>query len=344
MASHRKCRVAGWLTTAILLVVGLFVLSLFLGKYPLRMGDLLAGDIQARRVFFTLRLPRTLTALAGGFGLGAAGWVYQMVFRNPLAAPDVVGVSSGASAGAAAAILFLSAAPALVTAGAFLGGLLAVLLALGLSALAPGKGHGTVVLAGVAVHSLAQTVLMFLKLAADPEKELASIEYWIMGSLNAVTLSRIGVPLLVGGAGLWILFLLSRQIQLLSVEEEEARLLGVPVGRLRLFVLLAATLVVTSVVSVTGLISFVGLLAPHTARLLIRENGRAAMWLGGFVGSILLCGADMVARSAASAELPVSIFTSLLGAPFLIYLMMKKEEGGRGSCRRQRKSTRRKVT
>lgn len=324
MDSYRRYKRTGWLAAAILLVIGAFILSLFLGKYPLRLADLLAGDTQAGKVFFTLRLPRTILAVAGGFGLGAAGWVYQMVFRNPLAAPDVVGVSSGASAGAAAAILFLSAAPALVTAGAFLGGLLAVLLALGLSALAPGKGHGTIVLAGVAVHSLAQTVLMFLKLAADPEKELASIEYWIMGSLNAVTLTKIGVPLLVCAAGLVVLFLLYRQIQILSVEEGEARLLGVSVGRMRLLVLLAATLVVTAVVSVTGLISFVGLLAPHTARLLIRENGKTALWLGGLVGSILLCGADMLARSVAAAELPVSIFTSLLGAPFLIYLMMRR--------------------
>ncbi len=324
MDSYRRYKRTGWLAAAILLVIGAFILSLFLGKYPLGLADLLAGDTQAGKVFFTLRLPRTIMAVAGGFGLGAAGWVYQMVFRNPLAAPDVVGVSSGASAGAAAAILFLSAAPALVTAGAFIGGLLAVLLALGLSALAPGKGHGTIVLAGVAVHSLAQTVLMFLKLAADPEKELASIEYWIMGSLNAVTLTKIGVPLLVCAAGLVVLFLLYRQIQILSVEEGEARLLGVSVGRMRLLVLLAATLVVTAVVSVTGLISFVGLLAPHTARLLIRENGKTALWLGGLVGSILLCGADMLARSVAAAELPVSIFTSLLGAPFLIYLMMRR--------------------
>ena len=325
---HCRRTGTGWLAAAILLVVGAFVLSLFLGKYPLSLGDLLAGEEQARRVFFTLRLPRTCMALAGGFGLGAAGQVYQMVFRNPLAAPDVVGVSSGASAGAASAILFLSAAPAMVTLGAFVGGLLAVLLALGLSALAPGRGHSSIVLAGVAVHSLAQTVLMVLKLTADPEKELASIEYWIMGSLNAVTLSKLKVPLLVCGAGLVVLFVLYRQIQLLSVEEAEARMLGVMVGRMRLLVLLAATLAVTAVVSVTGLISFVGLLAPHTARLLLPGNGRDSLWLGGFAGSILLCGADMLARSVVSAELPVSIFTSLLGAPFLIYLMMRKE--GRG--------------
>ena len=219
----------------------------------------------------------------------------------------------------------LSAAPGMVAAGAFVGGLLAVLLALGLSALASGRGHASIALAGVAVHALAQTVLMVLKLTADPEKELASIEYWIMGSLNAVTLSKILIPLLFCGVGLAVLFLLYRQILLLSVEEEEARLLGVSVGRMRLLILFCATLAVTAVVSVTGLISFIGLLAPHTAQLLCRERGLPALWLSGLLGGVLLCGADMLARSIASAELPVSIFTSLLGAPFLIYLMMRKE-------------------
>lgn len=322
---NRKGKTGGWLATAILLLLAEFCLSLFIGKYPIKLADLQAGDVQAWNVFFTLRLPRTCMAAAGGFGLGAAGEVYQMVFCNPLAAPDVVGVSSGASAGAAAAILFLSAAPGMVAAGAFVGGLLAVLLALGLSVLASRRGHASIALAGVAVHALAQTVLMVLKLTADPEKELASIEYWIMGSLNAVTLSKILIPLLFCGVGVAVLFLLYRQILLLSVEEEEARLLGVSVGRMRLLILFCATLAVTAVVSVTGLISFIGLLAPHTARLLCRERGLPALWLSGLLGGVLLCGADMLARSIASAELPVSIFTSLLGAPFLIYLMMRKE-------------------
>ena len=325
MALNRKYKTGSWLAAAALLLLVEFLLSLFIGKYPLRFSAMRAGDIQALRVFFTLRLPRACMAVTGGFGLGMAGQVYQIVFHNPLAAPDVVGVSSGASAGAAAAILFLSAAPVMVAAGAFAGGLLAVLLALGLSALAPGRGHTSIVLAGVAVHSLAQTVLMVLKLTADPEKELASIEYWIMGSLNGVTLSKIRLPVCICGAGLVVIVLLYRQIVMLAVEEEEARLLGVAVGRVRLLVLTAATLAVTAVVSVTGLISFVGLLAPHTARLLSRENGLPTLVLSGLFGAVLLCGADMLARGVAAAELPVSIFTSLLGAPFLIWLVMKGE-------------------
>jgi iron complex transport system permease protein len=121
-------------------------------------------------------------ALIGGFGLGAAGFVYQTVFRNPLASPDIIGVSSGASVGAAFAILFVSSGALSTTVCAFAGGLAAVFLSLGLAAAAPGRSKMSLVLAGIAVHALAQTLLMLLKLTADPEKELASIEYWIMGS------------------------------------------------------------------------------------------------------------------------------------------------------------------
>ncbi|MDE6202871.1 MAG: iron ABC transporter permease, partial [Lachnospiraceae bacterium] len=224
------------------------------------------GNPQAVKVFLTLRLPRTCMALLGGFGLGAAGYVYQMVFRNPLASPDIIGVSSGASAGAAFGILFLSAGAFSVALASFLGGLAAVLLTLALTRLAPGRGQGAIVLAGIAVHSLAQTLLMILKLTADPERELASIEYWIMGSLSGISLYRLPFTAVVCFLCLAGIFVLHRQILLLSVDEEESRMLGVPVGKMRLAVLLLATLLTAAIISLTGLISFIGLIAPHTAR------------------------------------------------------------------------------
>lgn len=304
------------------LLVVLAVASLSVGKYPLSIEKLLAGNEMQWRVFVTLRLSRTIVGVMGGFALGVAGFVYQTVFRNPLASPDIIGVSSGASAGAAAGILFLSGAAA-VTLSAFAGALLAVIFALALSSLDRSGRGSTIVLAGIAVHSLAQTALMALKLTADPERELASIEYWIMGGLNGINLYSIGVNLLLCAVCMAALFLLHRQVILLSAEEGEARMLGVNVGKLRLAVLLIATLVVSSVVSLTGLISFVGLLAPHGARLLTRNNRIGTMLLSGLMGGILLCGADILARSVAVTELPVSIFTSILGAPFLIFLIVR---------------------
>lgn len=309
-------------TAGVVLLAALTVASLFTGKYPLSWAGLLSGDEMQLRVFFTLRVSRTVMGIVGGFALGVAGFVYQTVFRNPLASPDVIGVSSGASAGAAAGILFLSGA-ASVTAASFAGALVTVCLALGLSALDRSGRQSTIVLAGIAVHSLAQTVLMCLKLTADPERELASIEYWIMGSLNGISGYGIGGNLLLCLICVVVLFLLHRQVILLSAEEGEARMLGVPVGKLRLAVLLIATLVVSCVVSLTGLISFVGLLAPHGARMLTGRNDAGTMFLGGLLGGILLTGADILARSVAATELPVSIFTSLLGAPFLIFLIVR---------------------
>ena len=305
-----------------ILVILLAIVSLFVGKYPLSMEKLLSGDPMQWRVFLTLRCSRTLVGMIGGFALGVTGFVYQTVFRNPLASPDIIGVSSGASAGAGVGILFLSGA-ASVTVSAFAGALLAVILALGLSALDKSGKHQTIVLAGIAVHSLAQTALMALKLTADPDQELAAIEYWIMGSLNGINIHSIGGSLVLCIACMTVLFLLHRQVVLLSSEEGEARMLGVHVTPLRLMTLLVATLAVSSVVSLTGLISFVGLLAPHGARMLCKNSRSGTMLLSGFAGSILLCGADILARSVAATELPVSIFTSLIGAPVLVLLIIR---------------------
>lgn len=305
-----------------IMVILLAIISLFIGKYPLSIEKLFHADPMQWRVFLTLRCSRTLVGVIGGFALGVAGLVYQTVFRNSLASPDIIGVSSGASAGAAVGILFLSGA-ASVTICAFAGALLAVTLALGLSALDKSGKHQTIVLAGIAVHSLAQTALMALKLTADPDQELASIEYWIMGSLNGISIHSVGGSLFLCVGCMIVLFLLHRHVILLSSEEGEARMLGVNVIQLRLMILWVATLAVSAVVSLTGLISFVGLLAPHGARILSKGNRRSTMLLSGFAGSILLCGADILARSVATSELPVSIFTSLIGAPVLVLLIIR---------------------
>ena len=320
--NNRK-RTALCLLGAALCVFMTFGAALCFGRYPITLASLQNGDDMAVRTFTVLRLPRAVMALAGGFGLGVAGFVYQTVFRNPLASPDIIGVSSGASVGAAFAILFVSSGAVGTTFCAFCGGLLAVFLSLGLAVAAPGRSKTNLVLAGIAVHALAQTLLMLLKLTADPEKELASIEYWIMGSLAGVTQSRVLFPMPVIFVCCAAIFALYHQALLLSVEEDEARLLGVSVGRMRFVLLTLATLTVTAVVSVTGLISFVGLLAPHCARLLAGHNRRSACLLSGLVGSALLLAADTLAKTAASAELPVSIFTSLLGVPFLLYLIIR---------------------
>ena len=307
-----------------LLLIAVFTWSVLTGQYPLTLKGLLSGDTMSIMVFKRLRLPRAIMGIIGGFGLSISGYVYQMIFKNPLASPDVVGVSSGASAGAAFAIVAVSSLTPVVSISAFAGGIIALIITLLVAYLVPGRNSYTIVLAGIAIHSVAQTILMFLKLAADPEKQLASIEYWIMGSLNGISLYTIKGNVILCILCVSALFLLYRQIMMLSLHDDEGRMLGVHTQHLRLLILLIATLATSGIISMTGLISFISLLAPHGARLIIKNNRLSTMFLSGIIGGCLLTLGDILARSVASTELPVSIFTSLVGAPFLVYLCVRR--------------------
>ena len=306
-----------------LLLIAVLIWSVLSGQYPLTIHDLMSGEERSLMVLKRLRIPRTFMGLIGGFGLGISGFLYQMIFKNPLASPDIVGVSSGSSAGAAFAIVLFSSFAPIVSVTAFIGGMLALSVTMLVSYLVPGKNSYTIVLAGIAIHSVAQTVLMLLKLTADPEKQLASIEYWMMGSLNGVSVDSLYSPLVITVLGFLTALFLFRQLQILSFHEEEAVSLGVNVTLLRFLLLAVATLMVSSILCVTGIISFIGLLAPHAARLLTGRNDLASFTFSGLIGGIIMTISDILARIVSSAELPVSIFTSLLGAPLLIFLLIQ---------------------
>lgn len=299
----------------------LFFVSLFIGKYPLSIALLKAKDPMQWKVFLNLRLTRVLVGCIGGFALGISGFIFQMIFRNPLASPDILGVSSGASAGAAIGILFFSGVYSVIICS-FLGAVFAVVLALLVASLDHSNQKTTVVLAGIAVHALAQMILMLLKRIADPEKELAAIEYWIMGGLNAIRtdIMRFNIPICL--VCMIILILFHKHSLLLSMDELETQMLGMKVAKVRLGLLFVATLSVASIISLTGIISFVGLIAPHCARKLTNSNHLNTLVLSGVIGGIFLLAADILARSIASTELPVSVFTSMLGVPFLLFLIM----------------------
>lgn len=313
----------------VLLLIVVLVWSVITGQYPLTLKSLLSGDTMSIMVFKRLRLPRAIMGVIGGFGLSISGYIYQLIFKNPLASPDIVGVSSGASAGAALVIVVVSASIPVISISAFIGAVTALIITLLTAYLVPGRNSYTIVLAGIAIHSVAQTILMFLKLAADPEKQLASIEYWIMGSLNGISRDSLAIPFLTTLTGFIVIALLYRQVLILSTSEEEAVSLGVNVTILRFIILMLATLIVSSIICVTGLISFIGLIAPHIARLLTKRNDIFTYITSGLTGAILLTLADILARSVSTSELPVSIFTSLLGAPLLIILLIRvnKKEG-----------------
>lgn len=324
----------------LLLVVLLItcILALLAGKFPLTVGDLsrsiLAqlglGSVESSAtvdtVLWQLRLPRILAALLVGASLAAAGAAYQNMFRNPLVSPDILGVSAGAGLGAVFGI-FLSLPIVLVQGLAFAGGLLAVGAVYAIAGMV--RRHDPVlvlVLAGVALGTLLGAGISLLKILADPYTQLPTITFWLLGGLNAVTLTDLSyaVPLML--LGLLPMFLLRWRINLLSLSDEEAAALGLQVGRTRLLLIAAATLMTASAVSFTGIIGWVGLVIPHVARLLVGPSFSrllpAALLLGG--GFILLT--DTLARTVASIELPLGILTALVGAPFFLYLLAR---GGR---------------
>lgn len=314
----------------VLVVAGLAAASLCVGSYPLtprQVGTLLTGGLRggtAHQVFWLLRVPRTVMALLGGLALGLAGGVYQTIFRNPLASPDLTGVASGAAFGAAYAIVLGAHSAGAIMGGAFAAALAALGIVLALAALAGAGRMNTYLLAGVIVSSLADAGLMVLKALADPERQLAAIEFWTMGSLGAVTADKVWAvaPLVV--ATLILLLALRRPVALLALGSDSARSLGLAPGLWRAALLTLTTLLVAAVVSVTGTVAFVGLIAPHITFLLGRRRGGGYLALCALVGGACLLAADLAARSAVpGTELPLSIPTVLFGVPMLTLLLWR---------------------
>lgn len=308
------------------------LLGVCIGQFPLSVSQILSiltgglQDTMERRVFFTLRLPRVLMGLMAGLGLGLTGSIFQTIFKNPLASPDILGVAAGANMGAAFAIVVLSASAAAMVSGAFIGGLLVVLLVLALVKATPSQATATYVLAGIVMSSLSKAVIMLLKYFADPTNELAAIEYWTMGSLANITSTKVLYVLPLFLLSFVGLLLLRRQIDLMSLNEDECRMLGMPLYRVRLLILALCTLLVASIISVTGLISFVGLIAPHIARLMLKRNNFSTSLMSSLIGAVVMILADTLARSIYTTEIPISILTTLLGVPVLVYFMCKKRE------------------
>ena len=333
MQNEKKVNIALiFILVGIALVVG-SIISFCVGKYPLTLEEIWAlltgGEVKpmTSKVFFTLRVPRTIMALLGGMGLGLAGAVYQNIFKNPLASPDIIGISSGANMGAAIAIVSAGGTMVSIAVGAFSGGLAAVLLVMILVQTTRSNSTSTYVLAGIIISALANTIIMLLKYYADSESELAAIEYWTMGSLASITASKVTAILPFWIAGFSGLLLLHRQVGLMALNEEECRALGVRLKQVRIAVLLLSTLLVASVICVTGLISFAGLIAPHIARMMIRRQNSQTLVLSSMVGGGVLLIADILARTLYEAELPISILTTVIGVPILVWFMCKRKGG-----------------
>lgn len=322
--------------TTMVLWAGMFVLSACLGRYsltPWDIGAILLGNPPsetAASVFWSIRFPRVVLTAIGGGALAVSGMVFQTVFANPLVSPDVLGVTSGCSVGAVAALLFLPSWT--IPLSAFGCGILTVGFALFLASFVRHNRVLGMVLAGIVVGSISSAILMLLKFLADPEKQLASIEYWLMGSFQNISgWDEAGVVALLLIPSLLLLYGGRFQIKLLSLGDDQAQSLGIRPSQVRMLAVGCATVLVAAVVSAAGVVSWIGLLAPHILRLLGGKDITKNIGACFFTGGILLMAADLCARCLSTVEIPVSIFTSLFGAVFLCGLLLRvaKQKGRR---------------
>lgn len=277
---------------------------------------------QVQTVILNIRLPRVILAVLAGAGLSAAGAAFQGLFANPLATPDTLGAANGASFGAVFGILL--GLPAMgIQLSAMVMGIAAVLMAWGFSRVKGTLPPLMVILAGMVVSSLFSALVSLVKYAADPQDVLPSITYWLMGSMASTTKTTLfmGAPFILAGS--LLLFLLRWKLNSMSLSEDEARSLGIPVKRIRGLVILGSAMVTASVVSMCGQIGWIGLLVPHMVRMIFGNDNRSVIPASMAFGGVFMLLIDTIARSATASEIPVSILTALVGAPCFLLLLRK---------------------
>ncbi len=315
-------------------LLALFLLSFVMGRYGVPLGQvvriLLSGVLPLEQTWtgnmaiavLNVRLPRILLACLVGCGLSAAGTGYQTVFQNPMAAPDILGASSGACFGAALAILTGQSA-VMITVFAFLASLLSVALVYLVGNHTRGNRVVNLLLAGIMVGSLFSACTSYIKLVADPTNQLPQITYWLMGSLSGTRMGTVRFAAVCMAVGLVPLLLLRWRMNLLTLSPDEARAMGVHTDRLRLAVILSSTVLTAAAVSVSGMIGWVGLVIPHLSRRIVGSDCRRLMPMSCLFGAAFLLLVDNMARCLTATEIPIGILTAFVGAPFFIYLMVR---------------------
>ncbi len=321
---------------AVLLLAAMLV-SAALGRYPIRVREIfgiLGSKLFAVEPFWTAtqeslllahRIPRILLACLVGCCLSAAGASYQGVFQNPMAAPDILGASSGAAFGAALAIL-LGFGNTMIIVFAFAASLLTVGLVIYVGSRVKGKRVVGLILTGIMMSSLISSGTSFIKLVADPQDQLPAITYWLMGSLNGAQPEDLRFAVIPMLLGLLPLLLLRWRLNILSFGDDEAKTMGVNAKRLRTVVILCSTLVTAASVSVSGMIGWVGLVIPHLVRRLVGSNYKALMPVTMLMGALFLLLVDDLSRTLFTTEIPIGILTSIIGAPFFLYLITRNGE------------------
>ena len=327
--------------SSLLLLIALVItafLALGIGRYNIEpetvLGILFAplvgqGDWNAmqQNVIEGVRLPRVLLAAVVGAGLAGAGAALQALFRNPLAEPQLLGVSSGAAFGGVLAFLFAGDGWPVVI-GALVWGLLALLAVYWLAGGGTNRGSRNsstvlLVLAGIVVSAVFASGVSLTKLVADPQNQLPAIVFWLMGSLSSADSAKLLLALPCIGISLALLYGLRFHLMALSVGENDARSLGVPVKRVRILALLAIGVIAAASVAVCGVVGWVGLVVPHLVRMSLGTDHRVFLLNTALAGAIYLIVVDTLARSMTQVEIPLGVLTALLGAPLFAFLIRR---------------------
>lgn len=329
----KKGRKIAWAAGSLLGLAALALIAMGLGRFSMSPAEVLAtlfsGALSGvevtqtmQNVVYNIRLPRVLLALLSGAGLSVAGASFQSLFSNPLATPDTLGVATGASFGAALGIL-LGLNMALVQVLALASGVLAVVVVYAVSRVRGTSSMIMIILGGMVVSALFSALVSLIKYVADPQDVLPSITFWLMGSLSGTNYETLllGAPFII--AGTLLIYALRWRLNALSLNEEEAHTLGVNVRLVRALVVLGSTMVTASVVSMCGLIGWVGLLIPHISRMMLGNDNRRVVPASVVLGAAFMLVIDTVARTVTASEIPVSILTAVIGAPVFIALLRK---------------------
>jgi len=332
-------RVALSVLGALAALTVLVIVAFSVGRYPISAGELasllwakLTGaehglDSTIETVVLKIRGPRVVAAILIGAALAAAGAAYQNMFRNPLVSPDILGVSAGAAVGAVLGI-FLSLNVIMIQSLAFAFGLGAVGLVYVISNAV--RGHDpllVLVLAGVVVGSLLGACVALMKYLADPYNQLPAITFWLLGSLASASPEDVWSTLPLMLLGLVPMWLLRWRINLLSLDDEEARALGVETGRIRLAVIVAATLMTSASVAISGVIGWIGLVIPHFARMLVGPGFSRLLPTSILLGAGFLLGVDTLARTVARIEIPLGVLTAFVGTPLFLWQLATARRG-----------------
>ena len=344
---HRK-RAKTVTTVVLVLLIAGFIISFGIGRYAMPPGEVLATIWRGIRyaflaivgnaegvewmeghqdtVVWLVRMPRIVAAILAGGALSVSGATYQGLFRNPMVSPDILGASAGASVGACLMML-LNQGPAMIQIGAFVLGIVAVALSYFLSKTI-GRGSNMVlllVLCGVTVNTLFQAIVSIIKYLADTESQLPAMTYWLMGSLAKVSYKDLLFFVIVFAIGVIPIFALRWRLNILAFGEDEAKAMGVNVSTIRMVSIVCATLLTAAVVSIAGTIGWVGLMIPHLVRFVVGPNNKTLIPLSLLTGAVFLLVIDNFCRALLAYEIPLGVLTSLLGAPFFIFILYKRK-------------------